>query len=72
MDTNRNGIEDATEFRSRGNWNEVQGRAKQRWGNLTDEDLHYQEGHQDAWLGNLQRKTGETLTDLWSWFVHNS
>ena len=68
MDTNRNGIDDATEFRSRGNWNEVKGKAKQQWGNLTDDDLDYQEGKQDEWLGNLQRKTGQTIDDIKGWF----
>lgn len=68
MDANNNGIDDATEFRSRGNWNEVKGKAKQQWGQLTDDDLDYQEGKQDEWLGNLQRKTGQTMDDIKGWF----
>ena len=46
MDANNNGIDDATEFRSRGNWNEVKSQAKQQWDSLTD-NLDYQEGKQD-------------------------
>ncbi|MDF7815427.1 CsbD family protein [Hymenobacter sp. YC55] len=68
MDANNNGIDDATEFRSRGNWNEVKGKAKQQWGNLTDDDLDYAEGKQDEWLGTLQRKTGQTIDDIKNWF----
>ena len=68
MDANNNGIDDATEVRSRGNWNEVKGKAKQQWGSLTDDDLDYAEGKQDEWLGNLQRKTGHTIDDIKNWF----
>ncbi|MFY7987036.1 MAG: CsbD family protein, partial [Burkholderiaceae bacterium] len=42
--TDLDGIDDATELRARGNWNELKGQAKQKWGNLTDDDLDYEEG----------------------------
>ena len=53
MDANNNGIDDSTELRARGNWNEIKGQAKQKWGNLTDDDLDYEEGKQDEWFGQL-------------------
>lgn len=68
MDANNNGIDDSTELRARGNWNELKGQAKQKWGNLTDDDLSYQEGEQDEWYGRLQQKTGETIDDIKAWF----
>ena len=68
MDANNNGIDDSTELRARGNWNEIKGQAKQKWGNLTDDDLDYEEGKQDEWFGNLQQKTGETMDDIKHWF----
>ena len=68
MDANNNGIDDSTELRARGNWNEIKGQAKQKWGNLTDNDLDYEEGKQDEWFGNLQEKTGETMDDIKGWF----
>ena len=68
MDANNNGIDDSTEFRARGNWNEIKGQTKQKWGQLTDDDLDYEEGKQDEWLGNLQQKTGETMDDIRNWF----
>ena len=68
MDVNQNDLDDSTEMRARGNWNEVKGKAKQQWGNLTDDDLDYAEGKQDEWLGQLEKKTGHTIDDIKSWF----
>lgn len=68
MDANNNNIDDSTELRARGNWNEVKGQAKQKWANLTDDDLTYEEGQQDEWYGRLQHKTGEAIDDIKAWF----
>jgi uncharacterized protein YjbJ (UPF0337 family) len=68
MDLNNNNVGDNTELRARGNWNEIKGAAKQKWGNLTDDDLTYEEGKQDEWFGNLQEKTGHAIDDIKSWF----
>ncbi len=41
---------DGTELRARGNWNIMKGKMKQAYGDLTDDDLTYEEGRQDEWL----------------------
>ena len=48
----------------RGNWNIIKGELKQKYGDLTDNDLTYEEGKEDEMLGRLQRKTGETKEAL--------
>ena len=48
----------------RGNWNEVKGSLKQKWGVLTDNDLAYQEGKEEEAIGNIQRATGETKQSI--------
>lgn len=68
MDINQNNVNDQTELRARGNWNELKGKAKQQWGDLTDDDLEYQEGQQDEWFGKLQQKTGQTVDEIKDWF----
>lgn len=68
MDLNNNNISDNTELRARGNWNQLKGEAKQKWANLTDDDLTYNEGQQDEWFGRLQEKTGETIDNIKNWF----
>ena len=56
-----------TEYRTRGNWNELKGKIKQAYGDLTDDDLAYEEGQQDEWLGRMQQKTGKAKGDLKKW-----
>jgi len=48
----------------KGNWNELKGKIKQKYGDLTDDDLTYVEGKEDEMLGNLQKKLGKTKEDL--------
>ncbi len=58
----------STEYQARGDWNQIKGQAKQKWGKLTDDDLTYKEGQQDEWFGRLQEKTGHTIDDIKGWF----
>jgi uncharacterized protein YjbJ (UPF0337 family) len=51
----------------KGNWNEWKGKLKQSYGNLTDDDLKYQEGKDDEMWGKIQKKTGKTKDDLIRW-----
>ena len=55
-------------LRIKGNWNELKGRAKQEWANLTDDDLLYVEGKEDELLGRIQNRTGKTRDEVRSWF----
>ncbi|WP_340103187.1 CsbD family protein [Rhodohalobacter sp. 8-1] len=48
----------------KGNWNELKGKMKQKYGNLTDDDLKYVEGKEDELLGNLQKKLGKSKDEL--------
>jgi uncharacterized protein YjbJ (UPF0337 family) len=40
----------------KGKWNEIKGKVKQAYGDLTDDDLTYVEGQDDEMLGKLQQK----------------
>jgi uncharacterized protein YjbJ (UPF0337 family) len=44
----------------KGNWNVAKGKLKQKWANLTDDDLKFEEGQQDELIGRIQRRTGQT------------
>jgi uncharacterized protein YjbJ (UPF0337 family) len=48
----------------KGNWNEVKGKLKQRYGQLTDDDLTFAEGKEDELLGRLQKRIGRTKDEL--------
>jgi uncharacterized protein YjbJ (UPF0337 family) len=43
-----------------GQWNRLRGQVKERWGQLTDDDLQIQGGNVDQLVGRIQQKTGET------------
>lgn len=44
----------------KGNWTEIRGRVKEKWGTLTDDDLVMAEGDIDQLIGIIQRRTGES------------
>ena len=48
----------------KGQWNEVKGKLKQKFGNLTDDDLAYSEGEDEELLGRLQKKLGKTRDEI--------
>jgi uncharacterized protein YjbJ (UPF0337 family) len=48
----------------KGRYNEIKGKLKQKYANLTDDDLKYSEGQDDEFLGRLQKKLGQTKDDI--------
>lgn len=57
-------METVNKLEIKGNWNELKGKLKQKYGTLTDDDLAYAEGKEDELLGRLQQKTGRTKEEL--------
>jgi uncharacterized protein YjbJ (UPF0337 family) len=64
------------------NWNEVEGKWKQmkgslreKWGKLTDDDLHMIGGKKDQFIGKLQERYGmsqeQANKDLDHWLAGN-
>lgn len=48
----------------KGNWNVVKGKLKQKYANLTDNDLTYVEGKEDELHGRLQKSLGKTKDEV--------
>ena len=44
----------------KGDWNITKGKLKQKWAQLTDDDLQFAEGKKEELLGRIQKRTGET------------
>jgi uncharacterized protein YjbJ (UPF0337 family) len=42
----------------KGDWNITKGKLKQKWGQLTDDDLQFAEGKLDEVFGRIQKRTG--------------
>ncbi|MEO5978505.1 MAG: CsbD family protein [Chryseolinea sp.] len=48
----------------KGNWNEIKGKLKQKYGELTDDDLVFAEGKEDELYGRLQQRLGKSKEEL--------
>lgn len=48
----------------RGDWNMIKGKLKEKYGQLTDDDLAYVEGQEDQLLGRLQQKLGKSKQEI--------
>jgi uncharacterized protein YjbJ (UPF0337 family) len=53
-----------TKLQFKGSWNELKGKLKQQYGNLTDDDLTFSEGKEDELLGRLQKKLGKNKDEV--------
>ena len=51
-------------FQIKGNWNEIKGKLKQKYAQLTDDDLTFAEGEEDELLGRLQKRLGKTDEEI--------
>lgn len=52
------------ELKVKGNWNQIKGKMKEKYGELTDDDLEYTEGKEDQLLGRLQKKLGKSKDEV--------
>jgi uncharacterized protein YjbJ (UPF0337 family) len=57
--------------RVEGNWKQVKGKIKEKWGKLTDDDLNVIEGRRDQLEGKIQQRYGfakdQTKKDVDDW-----
>jgi uncharacterized protein YjbJ (UPF0337 family) len=54
----------STQEKMMGNWNQLKGKVKQKWGQLTDDELNEVEGNIDQLVGLVQQKTGEARQQI--------
>lgn len=47
-----------------GSWNMLRGKIKEKWSNLTDDDLQFTSGNIDQLVGKIQHKTGEARDSI--------
>jgi uncharacterized protein YjbJ (UPF0337 family) len=48
----------------KGNWNIAKGKLKQKFAQLTDDDLQFVEGKEDELIGRIQKRTGHARADI--------
>ncbi len=52
-------MDESTKNKWEGRWDQLKGRARQAWGQLTDDDLDVAEGNWDEFVGKIKERTGE-------------
>ena len=53
-----------TKLEINGSWNEVKGKLKQKYAQLTDDDLLLVEGKDEELVGRLQKSLGRTKEEI--------
>ena len=53
-----------TKLQMKGSWNEMKGKLKQKYAQLTDDDLTFAEGKEEELLGRLQQRLGKAKEDI--------
>jgi uncharacterized protein YjbJ (UPF0337 family) len=48
----------------KGDWNVAKGKLKQKYGQLTDNDLTYQQGQEDELVGRIQKRVGKDREEI--------
>ncbi len=48
----------------KGNWNIAKGKLKQKYAQLTDDDLQFVEGKEAELVGRIQKRTGQTESEI--------
>jgi uncharacterized protein YjbJ (UPF0337 family) len=49
-----------TKLKIKGDWNQAKGKLKQKYAELTDDDLLYEEGKEDELIGRVQKRLGKS------------
>jgi len=47
-----------------GSWNIARGKLKQKFAQLTDDDLQFREGKEEELTGHIQKRTGQAKEDM--------
>lgn len=54
----------STQTKWEGRWDQLKGKAKQTWGDLTDDDLDVAEGNYQELIGKIKERTGESQEQI--------
>ncbi len=53
-----------TKMKWEGRWDQLKGKVKEAWGDLTDDDLDVEEGQYDQLVGRIEERTGEQSQEI--------
>ena len=64
-------MDESTKTKWEGRWDQVTGKARQAWGQLTDDDLDVAEGHWEELVGRIKERTGESIESIEATFSND-
>lgn len=57
-------VDESTEMKWEGRWDQLKGKAQQTWGELTDDDVDVAEGNYEEFVGRIKERTGESAEEI--------
>ena len=57
-------MQEPSDLKWEGRWDQLKGKARQAWGNLTDDDLDVAEGNYEELIGRIKERTGESAEEI--------
>jgi len=57
-------VNNPTGEKMKGNWNQFKGRVREKWGELTDDELDRVQGRREQLVGRIQERSGEARQDI--------
>ena len=54
----------------KGRWNEIKGKVREKWGQLTDDEMSRVQGNYEQLVGLIEQKTGEPRMQIESFLTH--
>lgn len=57
-------VDDNMKLKWEGRWDQLTGKVKQTWGDLTDDDLDVAEGNYEELVGRIKEQTGESREEI--------
>jgi uncharacterized protein YjbJ (UPF0337 family) len=57
-------MDEALRLKWQGRWEELKGRVREKWGQLTDNDLETARGNLEQLIGLIKERTGATAQEI--------
>ena len=57
-------MDNSMKMKWEGRWDQLKGKVKQTWGDITDDEMDVAEGNYDELVGRIKERTGETQEEI--------
>lgn len=57
-------MDESTRMKWEGRWDQLKGKVRETWGDITDDDIDVAEGNYEQLVGNIKEKTGESQEEI--------